>query len=66
MLLQTGPVAPKKMVINALNSGAATYMADFEGEKDFPNHSERILFLAECVIDNAAGRPGSMSIEHKK
>jgi hypothetical protein len=26
----TGPV-DRKMVINALNSGAATYMADFEG-----------------------------------
>mmetsp|Transcript_5060 Transcript_5060/g.10990 ORF Transcript_5060/g.10990 Transcript_5060/m.10990 type:complete len:546 (+) Transcript_5060:142-1779(+) len=26
----TGPVAPKKMVINALNSGATQYMADFE------------------------------------
>lgn len=28
----TGPV-DRKMVINALNSGAATYMADFEGVK---------------------------------
>ena len=27
----TGPV-DRKMVINALNSGSATYMADFEGE----------------------------------
>ncbi|KAG1674216.1 hypothetical protein FOA52_013836 [Chlamydomonas sp. UWO 241] len=26
----TGPPVPRKMVINALNSGAATYMADFE------------------------------------
>ncbi|KAI8348396.1 malate synthase-domain-containing protein [Mortierella sp. GBAus27b] len=28
----TGPV-DRKMVINALNSGAATFMADFEGKK---------------------------------
>jgi malate synthase len=27
----TGPV-DRKMVINALNSGSATYMADFEGQ----------------------------------
>ena len=30
----TGPV-DRKMVINALNSGAATYMADFEGIQPF-------------------------------
>jgi malate synthase len=30
----TGPV-DRKMVINALNSGAATYMADFEGKNSF-------------------------------
>jgi len=26
----TGPAGDRKMVINALNSGASTYMADFE------------------------------------
>ena len=28
----TGPVSPSKMVINASNSGATQFMADFEGK----------------------------------
>jgi malate synthase len=31
----TGP-PDRKMVVNALNSGAKTFMADFEGESQFP------------------------------
>lgn len=40
----TGPV-DRKMVINALNSGAATFMADFEGRFPF-----RIFFYYFCWI----------------
>lgn len=40
----TGPV-DRKMIINALNSGASTYMADFEGKK-----SAYCIHFPVCIL----------------
>jgi malate synthase len=44
----TGPV-DRKMVINALNSGATQFMADFEGEQQYAT-----------AVPSAAGQPTTM------
>lgn len=43
----TGPT-DRKMVINALNSGAKTFMADFEGIRSFELSSEVPEFRCRC------------------
>ena len=45
----TGPT-DRKMVVNALNSGAKTFMADFEGMLE---HEKVILFIWCCRFERA-------------
>ena len=63
----TGPT-DRKMVINALNSGAKTFMADFEGidKGIFPSSPVRLtmLFIYRCHLADLQGddrRPGQPS-----
>jgi malate synthase len=54
----TGPT-DRKMVINALNSGAKTFMADFEGTGVATFHSGplclTILFICRCFLADIQG-----------
>jgi malate synthase len=66
----TGPT-DRKMVINALNSGAKTFMADFEGTGVATFHSGplclTILFICRCFLADLQGdvrRPGQPSRCH--
>jgi malate synthase len=59
----TGPT-DRKMVINALNSGAKTFMADFEGKRYsdrtnriFLDMSLRLQFSHICKYDQWTGQP---------
>ncbi|PND65889.1 malate synthase A, partial [Escherichia coli] len=59
----TGPAGDRKMVINALNSGARAYMADFEDSNSptWANTMEGQINLRDAVLgtisyENEAGK----------
>lgn len=57
----TGPV-DRKMVINALNSGATQFMADFEGEGQYTCSSTAQPVGAHCT--NASSKQASQMQQH--